>query len=489
MRRFGESVQLPALTAESTKSSHDIQLCFLHAIGVLAPTALFFVNAPSWWVLGIGGASITFIYLWIGYKESRTGGFWLSPTSFFFFWYAIGYGVAAVYAAGQAYDPGYLNLVATLVDGDDLAKGYLLSLWGALAWHSGFVYTRRLQKPISQASSVTRSDFRLWFIGWLVGLLSLVLPEYFDSIGAARAILQLAPFGVMLSFSSLPATYFRLSRRLYIFYLICGNGLLIAAAFYDGSKYYSMLAFLPLVSAAVVNRSLRRTLPLIFAAGALLYLFAVAPVIMTARQITNVDSKLLRLEIAVEEVSGSFQEDVLYELQDEVQKFLYRQFESTAVGFIVSDVREHGLRHGETMRNLTYAFVPRVLWPSKPVVTRGNWFTAYLGGAPSEEESETSTGMYPAGELYWNFGVPGVICGMFIMGCFFNLLYSASGVGPPRQILMIILFMTIIARTVDQAAATEIFVLLVYLAILIVLYKHIGRLLGRGNIPHRVRTV
>src|SRR5438132_7707301 len=182
----------------------------------------------------------------------------------------------------------------------------------------------------------------------------------------------------------------------------------------------SMFAFLPMFSALLVRRRFRRSLPLAVTCGALLYLFVVAPVLMRSREIQNVDSKLLKLEIAAQESASSFKEDTLYAFEEETDRFLYRQFESTAVGFIVSDVREHGLQYGETMRNLTYAFVPRVLWRDKPTVTRGNWFTAYLGGSGSEEESMTCTGMYSAGELYWNFGAAGVIGGMAIIGVLFG---------------------------------------------------------------------
>jgi hypothetical protein len=168
----------------------------------------------------------------------------------------------------------------------------------------------------------------------------------------------------------------------------------------------------------------------------------------------------------------SFREDALFAFQEETDKFLYRQFESTAAGFIVSDVREHGFKNGETMANLTYAFIPRVVWPDKPTVTRGNWFTSYLGGSGSEEESKTSTGIYSAGELYWNFGVPGVFLGMLIMGVMFSHLASAVGHGPPQRIIPMIIFMNVIARIVEQAAASEVFVLLVYLCLLAGIYSY-----------------
>jgi hypothetical protein len=446
-----------------------------HLVAASVPAILFFFGAPPWWTLGVGGAAITVAYLSIGYEESKFQEFWLSPLSFFFFWYAIGYGVSAIYAASEAYETGYLTLVTQIVTGQDLAAGYLLSLCGAVALHGGYVWMRARrakQGLIKQSADPKRSDFPLWAFAMLLGVLSLIRPQFFDSIGAARAILQLAPFGVMLSYCSLPRQYFRLNEGMYLFWFFIGNGILIAAAFYDGSKYFSMLAFLPSLSALLVRKRWRKALPIVFASGIILYLFVVAPVLMRSRGIAGVDSQLQKLKIGAEETVMSFREDALFAFQEETDKFLYRQFESTAAGFIVSDVREHGFKNGETMANLTYAFIPRVVWPDKPTVTRGNWFTSYLGGSGSEEESKTSTGIYSAGELYWNFGVPGVFLGMLIMGVMFSYLASAVGHGPPQRIIPMIIFMNVIARIVEQAAASEVFVLLVYLCLLAGIYSY-----------------
>jgi hypothetical protein len=454
----------------------SIRLWLLHASVIVVPTLLFAAGTPAWSTLAVGGCLVGPAYFYIGYRESKSQEFWLFPLSFFFLWYCIGYGVAAVFMASEVFDSGYVNLLSQVVDGNDLTKAYLLTIWGALAWHGGYLLVKQRHRPNQIQRDAQDSPFFLWALLWMAGIFSLVRPDSLETIGAARAVLQLAPFGVMLSFGSLPKEHFRLKTDLYIFYLWTGNGILLLAAFYNGSKYFSMLALLPLFSAIIVRKQFRRFLPVLIITGAVLYLLVVAPVIMRTRAIHGVDSQILRMEIAAQESFQSFQEDALFAAQEETQKFLYRQFESTALGFILSDVREHGLRYGSTMENLTYAFIPRVLWPNKPVVTRGNWFTAYLGGAGSEEEATTSTGIYPQGELYWNFGVTGVLCGMFLMGCTFSALSQWVGPGPHRNAIMMMVFMNVLARTVDQASATEVMVLLIYLAVLLVLYRFGTRL-------------
>src|SRR5262249_19844214 len=81
----------------------------------------------------------------------------------------------------------------------------------------------------------------------------------------------------------------------------------------------------------------------------------------------------------------------------EIQKFFERQFDPIPTGFIHGEVEKYGLLYGESMDYLAYAFIPRLFWPDKPAITRGAWFTVYLGDALTEEGATTSTGLSAAG--------------------------------------------------------------------------------------------
>jgi hypothetical protein len=213
-------------------------------------------------------------------------------------------------------------------------------------------------------------------------------------------------------------------------------------------------------------------------AGAFLYFFVVAPIIMTARRSSIDESQSQKIQSAAGETVTSFNEDLQFALQEQVEHLLYRQFESTSAGFIVGDVRERGFRYGETMQNLTYAFIPRILWPEKPTVTRGSWFTAYLGGSASEEESQTSTGIYSAAELYWNFGFAGVVLGMALLGGVFALLFTMVGPGPHQFVVPMIVFINLVERIVEQASASEVFVVLIYLLLFTFIYRYFSPPIG-----------
>jgi hypothetical protein len=64
-----------------------------------------------------------------------------------------------------------------------------------------------------------------------------------------------------------------------------------------------------------------------------------------------------------------------------------------------------------------YPFVPRFLWPSKPILQEGGWFTIALrGGAGDATSAGSSTAVTYPGDLYLQFGLLGVPLGMFVLG-------------------------------------------------------------------------
>jgi hypothetical protein len=131
-------------------------------------------------------------------------------------------------------------------------------------------------------------------------------------------------------------------------------------------------------------------------------------------------------------------------------------FEPISAAYLVQDVALTGLRYGATMRYAAYALIPRLLWPEKPNVSRGAWFTTYLGFSPREEEATTSTGITAAGELYWNFGVPGVMIGMCAIGLLFGQLWRMAGSNPIAHPLHFLLYVQLILGMSDLPEAVTV---------------------------------
>jgi len=67
-------------------------------------------------------------------------------------------------------------------------------------------------------------------------------------------------------------------------------------------------------------------------------------------------------------------------------------------------------------------FIPRAVWVNKPCLNYGKWFAITYLGYP--QETRTSVAVTLVGDLYLNFGVVGVILGMFLLGLCFYFLYQ-----------------------------------------------------------------
>ncbi len=95
---------------------------------------------------------------------------------------------------------------------------------------------------------------------------------------------------------------------------------------------------------------------------------------------------------------------------------------------IVEVQRQDGFYNGETLAYLLYAWIPRVVWPSKPEIASGKWFAIRSGLAYVDENGRVnnSVDMGIGGELYLNFGYMGVIIGSFLLGIFWTSLWKIA---------------------------------------------------------------
>ncbi len=71
------------------------------------------------------------------------------------------------------------------------------------------------------------------------------------------------------------------------------------------------------------------------------------------------------------------------------------------------------------------------------------------------------------GELYWNFGMLGVILGLVFLGAFIGALWRLAGVAPKNDGLLMVLYISLCLTMVDVAEAGTLLVSLVYRAIVI----------------------
>jgi hypothetical protein len=80
-------------------------------------------------------------------------------------------------------------------------------------------------------------------------------------------------------------------------------------------------------------------------------------------------------------------------------------------------------QYGDTYSYLAITWIPRVIWPEKPMANAANNFYAVAYGISTEEGVKSSTfGVTLMGEGYLNFGVAGVVILMAFLGLVTSLL-------------------------------------------------------------------
>lgn len=91
-------------------------------------------------------------------------------------------------------------------------------------------------------------------------------------------------------------------------------------------------------------------------------------------------------------------------------------------------VESDGYLQGETLSYLAFAFIPRILWPEKPSIAKGQWFAFKIGQAMPRPDGSysNSVNMTVPGELYLNYGWLGVTLGCMVFGAILAVFWSKS---------------------------------------------------------------
>jgi hypothetical protein len=85
-------------------------------------------------------------------------------------------------------------------------------------------------------------------------------------------------------------------------------------------------------------------------------------------------------------------------------------------------------QNGRTLGLFFVAFIPRAIWPNKPTITIGRYITDVYGSGP---EIDSSTAPTQLGELFINFGYPGIIGGMLFYGIALRIAHELLLRGRP----------------------------------------------------------
>lgn len=404
--------------------------------------------------LQVGGLACLALYVILGISEARRAPLALSPLNFYFFWHAVTLGISAIWAGIQIRERGSLSFSVVQVPGDEVVRGYVYYLIGSVALHIGIQCLRPLpQRTLKRHSSVT--GVRTIALLWVVGIMANVATALVAVLGAPGRILQ---WGALASVTTLAITdRRRLKLPFWSWATLLGVGTLglLIVNMTTLSKAYVMFAFLPLLWFIYLQPKRRRWLGVAVVAYGVLYLLIVAPVVMRARYIPSTEgSPQARLGQAFARWWAA--EPVPSEsVGEQTDAFLSRQFDPIAVGFLVGEVERTGYLKGETMQYGVYAFVPRFLWRDKPSMSRGGWFAHYIGQVESDQ-STMSLGITATGELFWNFGIIGIVAGMLFIGLLLGGLWNLAGADPRGDLFRMLLYVNVTLTMPNMAEAVTV---------------------------------
>ena len=432
----------------------------LHAFGVALIVATWALGLAPAVTLILGGVAITFIFATIGIWETRRSAVWFTPLSFYFFWSAVGLGVSAAYVgvnflmAGESVPFMEYEISPPYIQG-----AYVIYVVGSLALHIGIELLRPTgSEPRFKGSDVKRNVLLWMTLLWTVGMLYQLKNSWFSPLGTIASLVHWAAMASVCFLILTPRKQWHLSPVWYWGMLLIGIAGVFIGNVMTGSKSYIMFSFLPLVWYAVLRKKPDKVTIAFTFCLAVFYFGVVAPGVSSARlQGVMTGTDLFdQLASAAKQFVGLESRHVSRGSQAASEQFFLRQFDPLPVGFILGEVERDGLRYGETMAYASYAFIPRLLWPDKPFLSKGSWFTVYLGFSPREAEATTSTGITATGELYWNFGIVGVVLGMLFIGMLIGAVWRLAGADPRGKLLHMLLYTSLLLDVMNMSEAVTV---------------------------------
>jgi hypothetical protein len=380
--------------------------------GALAAfVAVLFLSRDPVTILFVGGVASFLVYGYLTWVEVMSSSDALTPLSYHFLWSLFASGIAAVYFSMVVWHVGFTSFdTISYVTANSLALGYLVCLVRSVVLHATL---RKIAPEPVQTAALRRIVHPIvGMVFFLAGVYVIVAPPVMTLGGLPAFLFRYAPVSILaaIAFGSRSRRWFRLK-------LGTGTAILVAA---------NMLAFFPYKTGV-----LESLFPLVIAIWKysrklavatvcfvpLFYLAVVSPYVAASR--TSLDLNPLERLFQPSPSTGSASSAE----SGEYVKLMSRIFEPIEVGYIVSQARFNGFLSGVTMTNIEYSLVPRFLWPDKPNMNPGKWFTVQLGFSSREEDATTSSAMTSAGELYWNFALPGVILGTAIQYLMYGYLW------------------------------------------------------------------
>lgn len=351
----------------------------------------------------------TLVYLKQGMRE----GVPLMPLHGLF--YAFSFGMVAFAEVNLLVRPSEHYMVWTL----GLASAGILSLYAGY-YFAGNALFKKI-RPFTFQGSFRIEDLAIF--GWICEGAYLIWVLFLPTV-KIPSVEQLVPVvgwvGKGILFFQFLSGRMGMTTKILLWSLVLPCEIL-----YGFSTGLSSMVMIVLVFFAVVYLAVKRKVPILVLVFCVLVFYIFQPVKAEYRRLiwaghaserSVFEKTMLLFELAHEYY---FEPGVFL---DASEAFYSRTDHLGTTAAIVSQTPEIvPYLYGRTYSNLLTSWIPRIIWPGKPQENLGNeWAKWYRLLDPSDFDTSYNLPWLP--EFYMNFGVPGVLVGMFMVGLFFRFL-------------------------------------------------------------------
>ncbi|MFN3998542.1 hypothetical protein [Algoriphagus sp.] len=192
-----------------------------------------------------------------------------------------------------------------------------------------------------------------------------------------------------------------------------------------------------------------------------------------------------QLSVGFDRISQFFvgaSNEALFDIDQEEKLSPFERSSNIAqVSSIIGLTYDNGYYNGLASAPLAAALVPRVFWPEKPVIALGVWFALEIDAASETEDwYNNSINMTIPGNLFLDFGWPGLIIGCFFIGVFIKLLWDSTNFYGSKFNILGTFLGVYLLFTGFLGIGADLQILITYLAIYIVLLI-LSLILKRSN--------
>ena len=249
-------------------------------------------------------------------------------------------------------------------------------------------------------------------------------------------------------------------------------------------KYFGPVTLLAALGAMIVS-GLAATAVFIFLVAISLYLIIIKPSPRMALFIVGGITLILPLAILVTIISRGEAEKaptksalIEYAAAKLTSKLVHRQ---TTSGHCLGGIyKTHRSAEGANPFFFTSSIVPRVLWPEKPILSRGSEYAEKYCGQPGAIGRKHSESITLLGEPLLNGGILGIIVAQLCVSVFFFVATNSLGSRQPAQIIFVVALLPWLA-TFEQHFAEYFGNLVKVIIIMLPLFTALIYLLWRGQ--------